>query len=241
MALQTINLGSVANDGTGDDLREAFKKVIFNFSELDARTPEATTVVNLGAGEGVYASKSGDEIQLKSLVGGNNATLTSDGNTITIDVDAGVTQFVIAADSGSLSVTENTTVTFEGGTLISTQRTGNSIVINSSALGALADDTNPTLSAGLNAAGYNLASVGDIDAGTVSGVFNGNLTGLVHGLDIRDLNFYRLPENSWNFGPIGQVVVTNIFDYVFKTTAVDFGGIGGTASNVTIDLGTINI
>ena len=30
MALQTINLGSVANDGTGDDLREAFDKVVFN-------------------------------------------------------------------------------------------------------------------------------------------------------------------------------------------------------------------
>ena len=46
MALKTINLGGVANDGTGDDLREAFEKVVFNFNDLDLRTPEATTVLN---------------------------------------------------------------------------------------------------------------------------------------------------------------------------------------------------
>ena len=27
MAIQSINIGSIANDGTGDDLREAFNKV----------------------------------------------------------------------------------------------------------------------------------------------------------------------------------------------------------------------
>ena len=34
MALQTINLGTYANDGTGDDLRTAFEKVKANFTEL---------------------------------------------------------------------------------------------------------------------------------------------------------------------------------------------------------------
>ena len=31
MAIQTINVGNLANDGTGDDLREAFIKVNQNF------------------------------------------------------------------------------------------------------------------------------------------------------------------------------------------------------------------
>ena len=31
MAVQTINIGNAANDGTGDDLREAFIKVNNNF------------------------------------------------------------------------------------------------------------------------------------------------------------------------------------------------------------------
>ena len=47
MAIQTINVGTLANDGTGDDLREAFVKVNSNFSELDTRT-EQTTAVNTG-------------------------------------------------------------------------------------------------------------------------------------------------------------------------------------------------
>ena len=34
MAIQTINIGTIANDGTGDDLREAFVKVNNNFTEL---------------------------------------------------------------------------------------------------------------------------------------------------------------------------------------------------------------
>jgi hypothetical protein len=63
MAIQTINLGSVANDGTGDDLREAFEKIVFNFDDLDNRTPEATTVVNLGSGEGLFSNKSDAELR----------------------------------------------------------------------------------------------------------------------------------------------------------------------------------
>ena len=43
MAIQTVNIGTIANDGTGDDLREAFVKVNNNFSELDLRAPEKTT------------------------------------------------------------------------------------------------------------------------------------------------------------------------------------------------------
>lgn len=47
MAIQTINLGSYANDGSGDDLRTAFRKVNENFSLLGTDIPisEAT---NLG-------------------------------------------------------------------------------------------------------------------------------------------------------------------------------------------------
>ena len=34
MAKQTINIGTTANDGTGDQLRSAFDKVNDNFTEL---------------------------------------------------------------------------------------------------------------------------------------------------------------------------------------------------------------
>ena len=38
MAKQTINIGSSANDGTGDPIRTAFDKVNDNFNELYAVT-----------------------------------------------------------------------------------------------------------------------------------------------------------------------------------------------------------
>ena len=35
MAVQTINIGNIANDGTGDDIRVVPRKVNDNFEELD--------------------------------------------------------------------------------------------------------------------------------------------------------------------------------------------------------------
>jgi hypothetical protein len=48
---------------------------------------EINTASNLGAGEGVYSTKVGDDLRFKSLVGGTDTSLTSDANTITINSD----------------------------------------------------------------------------------------------------------------------------------------------------------
>ena len=45
MAKQTINIGSSANDGTGDPLRTAFNKINANFTELYGNTDEANDIV----------------------------------------------------------------------------------------------------------------------------------------------------------------------------------------------------
>jgi hypothetical protein len=47
MPIQTINVGSYANDGSGDDLRSAFKKVNENFSLLGTDIP-ISQATNLG-------------------------------------------------------------------------------------------------------------------------------------------------------------------------------------------------
>jgi hypothetical protein len=44
MAKQTINIGSSANDGTGDQLRSAFDKVNDNFDEVYAAGPVGTNI-----------------------------------------------------------------------------------------------------------------------------------------------------------------------------------------------------
>lgn len=51
---------------------------------------ETNTASNLGAGSGVYASKSGVDLRFKSLVAGTNITLTPGANDITIAATSGV-------------------------------------------------------------------------------------------------------------------------------------------------------
>ena len=62
MARLNINIGTTANDRTGDPLRTAFEKVNTNFIELYTRT--------------------GDDIQIPALAGNNGKVLTTNGTTL---------------------------------------------------------------------------------------------------------------------------------------------------------------
>ena len=101
MAVQLINIGNVANDGTGDDLREVFIKVNANFEELDLRDDEQTSASNLGStGEGIFFSRVNYDLKFKKIVGGDNITLTATDDNITIANNlSGITQSDVASDS----------------------------------------------------------------------------------------------------------------------------------------------
>jgi len=49
MAKQTINIGTTANDGTGDGLRDAFDKCNDNFTELYDRVNTSVPSTNIGS------------------------------------------------------------------------------------------------------------------------------------------------------------------------------------------------
>ena len=90
MAIQTINIGSSANDGTGDPLRTAFDKVNDNFVELYAVT---------GAGSGQNLA-----ISANSLISENtNGSITIDPN--------GTGTIIFAADSAVSGTTASTSAT----------------------------------------------------------------------------------------------------------------------------------
>lgn len=224
MAIQTINIGNIANDGTGDDIRVAFGKVNDNFEELDLRNPGTLTASNIGAaGEGIFAQKEGVDLQFKKIIGGTGTTLTSTNNTITIDGSA-ISQLTLGTDNGSIVVTASASLSWNGGNGIATRQNGNQIIMDIEA-GALSYDTNPTLSGNLDANGNDIVGVDNITAT--------NINALVYDTDIRPINTFL---TGFDFKSI-NAEVTNMVDFILATTDVDHGTVSSPAS-FSSDFGT---
>ena len=220
MALQTINIGTLANDGTGDDLREAFIKVNQNFDDLDLRSPESTTVTNLGnAGEGVFAQKVGSQLQLKKLVQGSNVTLTSSTTGITINATGGLQQLNVVSDVGSMQLADGQTLNIQGGAGANTTISGNILTINSTA--DVVSDTTPQLGGNLDAQGNDISNVNTLTASNFNGALTGNVTGLVHGVDIRNIE----PNTAgFDFGSLSNDI-RGLSDWLIYETYIDFGAL----------------
>ena len=224
MAIQTINIGNIANDGTGDDIRVAFGKVNDNFEEIDLRNPGSLTASNVGdVGEGVFAQKSGVDLQFKKLIGGTGTTLTSTNNTITIDGSA-IKQLTLGTDNGSIVVTASQTLSFNGGDGIATKQNGSQIIMDIQP-GALAFDTNPQLGGNLDANGKNISNANIISAT--------NINALVYDTDIRPISSFL---TGFDFKGI-KAEVTNMVDFILSTTDVDYGTVSSPA-DFSSDFGT---
>ena len=218
MALQTINIGTLANDGTGDDLREAFIKVNQNFDDLDLRSPESTTVSNLGnTGEGVFAQKVGSALKLKKLVQGSNVTLTSSTTGITINATGGLQQLNVVSDVGSMQLADGQTLNIQGGAGANTSVSGNILTINSTA--DVVSDTTPQLGGNLDAQGNDISNVNTLTASNFAGALTGNVQGLVYGVDIRNIE----PNTAgFDFGSLSNDV-RGLSDWLIYQTDIDFG------------------
>ena len=230
MAIQTINIGNIANDGTGDDLREAFIKVNNNFTELNNNI-QSTDVngENLGTGQSIFAQKSDNKLQFKTLLAGAGITLSPGGNTVSITANSGVTQIILISDDGSIVVPGGaTSVNMFGGQNINTKVEGGNFQFNIDGNNLVEQDTAPKLGGNLNADGKDISGVNNLSAVT----FNGSLEGNVYGVDIRNL-----PGVSFDFGKLEQIA-SNTIDYLIFTTDQDLGTI--TSPSATgINLGTI--
>jgi hypothetical protein len=113
MAIQTINIGNVVNDGLGDDLRTAFQKVNANFTDLS--TQLTITATNLGAtGVGVFKEKIGADLQFKKLVAGTKMLLDDTGNSIVLNNTAPDAYTRIDTDSGSILASTHQQITMGG-------------------------------------------------------------------------------------------------------------------------------
>ena len=236
MAVQLINIGNIANDGTGDDLREAFIKTNANFEELDLRDDEQTTAKNLGdTGEGLFFRRNVYDLEFKKISAGSNVTLTADDNKIVIAADSGVSDLTITADTGNVVLDDSAALTISGGADISTAIVGGVLTVAYTGVTDLVSDTTPQLSADLDAQANNLLNVGTIATSGITGPLIGNVTGLVHGIDIRTI----AGNDQADFGAINPVI-ENLLQYVIINTDIDWESIV-TPNTGIFDLGAIAV
>ena len=238
MAVQIINVGQIANDGTGDDLREAFIKINQNFEELDLRDDEQTTASNIGEiGEGIFAQKLNYDLQFKKLVPGSNITLTPTDETVTVDALGGLQQLIISSDSGSIILADGNTLNINGGQNVETSLAGNVLTIESTA-SELSSDSSPSLSATLDANNNDIENVGQITAQRFTGFLKGTMEGNVWGIDIRELNdAIDNINDSFDFGSTIQNL-DSLLDFFLYSNDVDLGTITSPAA-FNIDNGSI--
>ena len=153
MTKQTINRGTAANDGTGDNLRAGAAKVNENFDELYTVLGDGTTLLS-----GDYITTQSTSILTNKTINGPDNTLTNipssalasipnaklTNSTITITGDGAQTSAVDLGD----------TLTIEGGTGITTSVTADkvSIAIDGAVLTEDSSDvlTNKTISGATN-------------------------------------------------------------------------------------------
>ncbi len=137
MAQQTINIGSAANDGTGDPLRTAFDKINDNFDELYGSSAEANDLLEdstpqLGGdldvnGRRITSARSNEDIVLlpngtggviASAIRIAGTTISSDDSS-TININEGLVVDGTASVSGAATLSSTLAVT-SGATLSST-------------------------------------------------------------------------------------------------------------------------
>jgi hypothetical protein len=229
MAIQNINIGNQVNDGLGDDLRSAFQKVNANFSELYAKVA-ITSAQNVGlTGVGIFRNLDVDTLNFKKLVAGTGVTVTDNTDTVTIASPAQNAFTTVITDAGNLSANTSTDgFGIKAGDNVTVAIDGRYVKIN--AFGnpvRLSADPSPTLAGDLNLNGYSIQGPGNFNGnltlrsanGTGTGTLVGNVQGLVHGVDIRDI-----AENprSFDFGNFSQDIET-VFQFMMYTIPFDLG------------------
>jgi hypothetical protein len=156
MTLQTINLGELANDGTGDDLRTAFEKVNFNFTNLEMAASDISGATNLGTtGATVFKEVVNRDLKFRRILGENGVTVT---NTETAVIVSGTTipPTIISGDSGSLLFAPGETININGSSNITVGIDNNTKTIT--VTGSLTEVTGD-----LNVNGFDIVNVENIN------------------------------------------------------------------------------
>jgi hypothetical protein len=177
MAKQTINVGTVQNDGTGSTIRAGGQIINANFSEIytaigdgstlniDTSGATANQVLKYDSGLSKFVPGTGSAVSFTLAGSAGSAQTLSDGDTITIAAGTGISTTAGSTDTVTIAV-DNTIVTLTGNQTLTTKtisgsnntisNIGNSSLTNSSI--TLVDDTSSSTTISL---GESLKLSGD--------------------------------------------------------------------------------
>ena len=211
MSILQLNLGTYPNDGQGDDLRTAFQKTIDNFNYLDLVKIEDGR--NLGTSQpdthGIYAGTEDTTLLFKSIKQGDNVTITSDGNVITIrpkDSINSVEEDESPTLGGDLDINGNNIIGV-GNISIEGEVTADFFTgdLEGTVFGNVFGDLTGTVTGSLYGPVY----------GDVLGNLTGNVTGQVSDLSNNILN--SLGDVSNTLPTLGQVLSWNGSEWIPQT------------------------
>ena len=218
MAIQALNIGLIANDGTGDNLREAFAKINNNFNDLDTRAANIDAA-NVGTGVYTYNDEAGEnQLRFRGL-----AVDPEYADTIGLRYSEDFQTIYIQGRTASYRITDGTTtiarsveqvLTFNGtgGANITADNNTATLTIDSQ----IFNESNPRLSVALDANNNNVINVNklnDIEVSEMEKAF---------GWNFGDISFYR----------------TSIWDWFINTIDIDFGTVTDPAQE-EVDFGIL--
>lgn len=213
-----INIGLIANDGTGDDLREAFIKINTNFDDLYTTYVESTTGVNLGSsGYTVFKDQEGPELRFRSLqvdplypdtIG---LRVSDDGNTLYLQSKQASIRFTDGTRTITSSVEQVVTFNGTGGVEVTADNATRTLTFDSK----IEREATPTLNGNLdvnNNAIFNILSLNNVLMSDIEKIF------------------------GWDFGSTSKTR-TSIIDLLINSVPLDLGNIGEDFHD--IDFGTL--
>ena len=249
MAKLTINRGSTANDGTGDNLRDGANKVNLNFTEIytaigDGTTINGTIKIHDDSSTETIVSANGEVFKIlggtgiTSTISGNNLTLAVDGTVLTASAVSPLTNKSIALSGNTITGTTaefNTALTDNDfATLAGTEALTNKTVdigsntITGTALTITGDDSSATSLS----IGDNILFTGG--SGITTSISGNEITFATDGAVVTETSTDTLTNKTIN-GP--DNTLTNIANGSLANSAVTLGAtsvsLGATASSAS--------
>src|SRR5210317_1208957 len=247
MAKLTINRGSLANDGTGDNLRDGANKINLNFEEIYTAIGDGSTVdgtIKIADDSSTVATISANGETLRVL-GGTAITSTLSGNTLTIAAD---TASLITA-SGTATLTNKsidlTDNTITGTNISNTNLSGSAGITNANLANSSISITGDDSSAQSISLGGGILFTGG--SGITTSVSGNEITFATDGSIVTETSTDTLtnktingPDNTLTNIANGSLVNSSI---TLGDDAISLGGTQTTVTNLSLDgaTGTIDL